>query len=125
MDAATAQEDDKSSVYLADIKSHTTLGNIDKVEYFEHQNHRGLEVFWAPDSSYCIVENDSRYGADTISILEIKGSSFVQTEIGDHPNVARRRDEETIARVRNVRRRLSVLSIRERSQGSVASTFPK
>jgi len=82
-DAATAQDDNQSSVYLADVKSHTTLGSIDKVDYFEHQNHRGLEVFWAPDSSYCVVENDGRYGVDTISILEIKDSSFVQTEIDD------------------------------------------
>lgn len=83
MDAATGQEDNESGVYLADVKSHTTLGNIEKVDYFEHQNHRGLEVFWAPDCSYCVIENDGRYGADTISILEIKDSSFVQTEIGD------------------------------------------
>lgn len=83
MDAATAQEENESGVYLADVKSHTTLRDIDKVDYFEHQNHRGLEVFWAPDSSCCVVENDGRYGAYTISILEIKDSSFVQTEIGD------------------------------------------
>jgi hypothetical protein len=83
IDAASKQEDNESAVYLADVKSHTMLGKIDKVDYFEHQNHRGLEVFWAPDSSYCVVENDGRYGADTISILEIKDSSFVQTEIGD------------------------------------------
>ncbi|OLD90463.1 MAG: hypothetical protein AUG81_02540 [Verrucomicrobia bacterium 13_1_20CM_4_54_11] len=83
MDAATGQEENESGVYLADVKSNTTMGNIDKVDYFEHQNHRGLEVFWAPDSSYCVVENDGRYGADTISILEIKDSTFVQTEIGE------------------------------------------
>lgn len=82
-DAATAQDNNESSVYLADVKSHTTLGSIDKVDYFEHQNHRGLEVFWAPDSSYCVIQNDGRYGVDTISILEIKDSSFVQTEIDD------------------------------------------
>jgi len=83
MDAATGQEENESGVYLADVKSNTTMGNMDKVAYFEHQNHRGLEVFWAPDSSYCVVENDGRYGADTISILEIKDSTFVQTEIGE------------------------------------------
>lgn len=83
MDAATGQEENESGVYLADVKSNTTMGNIDKVDYFEHQNHRGLEVFWAPDSSYCVVENDGRFGADTISILEIKDSTFVQTEIGE------------------------------------------
>jgi uncharacterized protein YecT (DUF1311 family) len=82
-DAALAEDDNESAVYLADTKAHATLGEIGKVDYFEHQNHRGLEVFWAPDSSYCVVENDGRYGADTISILEIRDSSFVQTEIGE------------------------------------------
>jgi uncharacterized protein YecT (DUF1311 family) len=83
MNAAAAEEDNESSVYLGNVKSHTTLGSIDKVYYFQHQNHRGLEVVWASDSNYCVVENDGRYGFDTISILEIKDSSFVQTEIGD------------------------------------------
>lgn len=82
-DAALAEDDNESAVYLADTKAHATLGEIGKVDYFEHQNHRGLEVFWAPDSSFCVVENDGRYGADTISILEIGDSSFIQTEIGE------------------------------------------
>jgi uncharacterized protein YecT (DUF1311 family) len=82
-DAALAEDDNESAVYLADTKAHATLGEIGKVDYFEHQNHRHLEVFWAPDSSFCVVENDGRYGADTISILEIRDSSFVQTEIGE------------------------------------------
>ncbi len=82
-DAAAESNDNESAVYLADVKNHTTLGKIDNVDYFEQQNHRGLEVFWAPDSSYCVVENDGRYGADTISVLEIKDSSFTQTEIGE------------------------------------------
>jgi uncharacterized protein YecT (DUF1311 family) len=69
--------------YLADIKNHRVLGKIDKIDYFEHQNHRGLEVFWAPQSSVCVVENEGRYGADSISVLEINDSSFAQTEIGD------------------------------------------
>jgi hypothetical protein len=82
-DAALEKDDNESAVYLADIKAHATLGVIDKVDYFQHQNHRGLAVFWAPDSSFCVVENDGRYGADTISILEIRNSGFVQTEIGE------------------------------------------
>jgi hypothetical protein len=57
--------------YLADVKNHRVLGEIDKVNYFEHQNHRGLAVFWAPQSSICVVENDGRYGTDSISVLEI------------------------------------------------------
>ena len=82
-DAAVESDSNESAVYLADVRAHTTLGKIDKVDYFEHQNHRDLEVFWAPDSTYCVVENDARYGAETISILEIKDSNFAQTEIGE------------------------------------------
>jgi len=81
-----AWENDESlgeSNYLADLQNHRVLWKIDKVDYFEHQNHRGLAVFWAPQSSVCVIENDGRYGADSISVLEINDSSFAQTEIGD------------------------------------------
>ncbi len=83
MEAWEQDESLSEANYLADIKNHRVLGKIDKVDYFEHQNHRGLEVFWAPQSSVCVVENDGRYGADSISVLEINDSSFTQTEIGD------------------------------------------
>ena len=83
MEAWEQDESLSEANYLADIKNHRVLGKIDKVDYFEHQNHRGLEVFWAPQSSVCVVRNDGRYGADSISVLEINDSSFVQTEIGD------------------------------------------
>ena len=83
MEAWEQDESFSEANYLADIKNHRVLGKIDKVDYFEHQNHRGLEVFWAPQSSVCVVRNDGRYGADSISVLEINDSSFVQTEIGD------------------------------------------
>jgi hypothetical protein len=82
-DAATDQDTEGTDVYLADVKAHRTLGTIDKVDYFEHQNHRDLEAFWPPDSSYCVVENDGRYGVDTVSIVEIRGSSLIQTEIDE------------------------------------------
>ena len=83
MEAWEQNESLSEANYLADIKNHRVLGKIDKVDYFEHQNHRGLEVFWAPHSSVCVVENDGRYGADSISVLEINDSSFTQTEIGE------------------------------------------
>ena len=83
MEAWEQDESLSEANYLADIKNHRVLGKIDKVDYFEHQNHRGLEVFWAPHSSVCVVENDGRYGADSISVLEINDSRFTQTEIGD------------------------------------------
>jgi uncharacterized protein YecT (DUF1311 family) len=83
MEACEQDESLGEANYLADIKNHRVLGKVDKVDYFEHQNHRGLEVFWAPQSSVCVVENEGRYGADSISVLEINDSSFAQTEIGD------------------------------------------
>jgi uncharacterized protein YecT (DUF1311 family) len=83
MEAWERDEPLSQANYLADVKNHRVLGEIDKVEYFEHQNHRALAVFWTPQSNICVVENDGRYGADSISVLEIKDSSFAQTEIGD------------------------------------------
>jgi uncharacterized protein YecT (DUF1311 family) len=68
--------------YLADLKNHRLMGKIRGADYFEHQNHRGLQVVWAPDSSWCVVEYDERFGFGSISILEPKGSAFVQTDIG-------------------------------------------
>ena len=83
MEAWEQDESLSEANYLADVKNHRVPGRIDKVEYFEHQNHRGLAVFWAAQSSVCIVENDGRYGANSISVLEINDSSFAQTQIGD------------------------------------------
>jgi hypothetical protein len=80
-DGAEKQNNNESDVYLANTNNHTTLGKVDKVDYFEHQNHRGLEIFWAPDSSFCVIENDGRYGMDSVSALEIKDSKLFQTEI--------------------------------------------
>ena len=83
MEAWDNDESLSQANYIADLKSHRVLGKLDSVDYFEHQNHRSLAVSWAPDSSICVVENDARYGAESISVLEIKDSSFSQTEIGD------------------------------------------
>ncbi len=83
MEAWEKDESIGEANYLADVKNHQVLGKIAGVEYFEHQNHRSLAVFWAPQSNICVVENDGRYGADSISVLEISDSTFSQTEIGD------------------------------------------
>jgi uncharacterized protein YecT (DUF1311 family) len=83
MEAWEQDESLSQANYLADLKIHRVLGKLDSVDYFEHQNHRNLAAYWAPDSSICVVENDARYGAESISVLQIKDSSFSQTEIGD------------------------------------------
>ena len=80
-----AAENDESvgeTNYLADLQKHQLTGKIRDADYFENQNHRGLQVVWAPDSTWCIVEYDGRFGFGTISILELKAPGFVQTDIG-------------------------------------------
>ena len=82
-----AAENDESvgeTNYLADLQKHQLTGKIRDADYFENQNHRGLQVVWAPDSTWCIVEYDGRFGFGTISILELKAPGFVQTDIGKH-----------------------------------------
>lgn len=78
------QDHEEGDNFFANLKTHQILGKIEGTDYFEHQNHSGLEVFWASDSSYCVVQNDARYGMETISVLEIKDSTFSQIEIGEH-----------------------------------------
>ena len=82
-DAALAEDDNESAVYLADTKHTRRSERSAKSIIANIKIIGGLEVFWAPDSSFCVVENDGRYGADMISILEIRDFSFVQTEIGE------------------------------------------
>jgi uncharacterized protein YecT (DUF1311 family) len=83
--SADAWEQDESlgeTNYFANLKRHLLMGKIQDANYFEHQNHAALQVVWAPDSSWCVVEYDGRFGFGAISILEPKDSSFVQTDIG-------------------------------------------
>ena len=68
--------------YLADIKNHRILGKIKGADYFAHQNHRGLKTVWASDSSWGVMEYDSRFSFDNLCILEVRDSTFVQTDIG-------------------------------------------
>ena len=82
MDAWEKDETLAETNYFADLKEHRLLGKIRAAEYFERQNHRALRVIWSKDSSWSVVEYDERFGFSSISILEPKGSTFVQTEIG-------------------------------------------
>ena len=74
--------------YFADLKEHRLVGKIRAAEYFERQNHRALQVIWAEDSSWSVVEYDDRFGFSSISILEPKGGSFIQTDIGNQVDKA-------------------------------------
>jgi uncharacterized protein YecT (DUF1311 family) len=68
--------------YFADLKEHRLLGKIKGADYFEHQNHRGLSSVWADDSSWCVTQYDDRFGFSTISVIEPKNTTFIQTDIG-------------------------------------------
>ena len=81
-DAAEADEKLREINYFADLKNHRLLGKIAGADYFAGQNHRGLKAIWADDSSWCVVQYDDRFGFASIFILEPKGSSFAQIEIG-------------------------------------------
>ncbi|MFN2623661.1 MAG: hypothetical protein ABR611_12555 [Chthoniobacterales bacterium] len=70
--------------FVANLKTHRVLGKIQEADYFERQNHRGLEVTWAPDSSACVLTYDGRFGYGTIWLVEIKGPRLVVTDIGKH-----------------------------------------
>ena len=82
---AAVKEDqtEGNSIYLADLRTHQTLGEIHGTDYFEGQNHRDLTVAWGPDSKWCVMTDWSRFGFASSSILEPKDSAFSQTDIGE------------------------------------------
>jgi len=74
-----------SGNYVADLKSHQTLGLITRDDYYaEGENHRDLSAVWAPDSTWCVVVYEARFGFDTVTILERKRSGLKETDIGKH-----------------------------------------
>jgi len=81
---AGIEEEGDGTNYLADLKTKRLLGKIAGADYFEGQNHRGLQVTWASDSKWCVVSYEDRYGFDFVSVLEPKGSKFTQTDVGKH-----------------------------------------
>ncbi len=47
---------DGNTSYLANLRMRQTLGEIRGTDYFENQNHRDLQVVWAPDLSTCVLQ---------------------------------------------------------------------
>ena len=78
------QESEQGDNFLVNVKTHTVLGKIEGVDYFEHQNHAGLSVTWAADSKTCVAQYDARYGWESVFVLKIKGAKFEQIDIGKH-----------------------------------------
>jgi len=82
--AIDQDETDGNTTYLANLQTRKTLGEIRETDYFENQNHRDLQIVWAPDSSTCVLQYDGRYGFESVFVLELKGESFRQIDIGNH-----------------------------------------
>lgn len=82
--AIDQDQTDGNITYLANLQMRKTLGEIRGTDYFENQNHRDLQVVWASDSSTCVLQYDGRYGFDSVLVLELKGDSFRQIDIGKH-----------------------------------------
>jgi hypothetical protein len=69
--------------YFDDLRANRHLGKIQS-DYIEGEPHRHLNVFWTPDSRWCVVDCQDRYGFASISILIPKGSHFTETDVGKH-----------------------------------------
>jgi uncharacterized protein YecT (DUF1311 family) len=80
-----------SSTYLANLQTRQTIGEIKGIDYFEGQNHAGLEAVWAPDSKACVVQYDSRYGWESVFVLKMKDDGFEQIDIGKHIEAIQKR----------------------------------
>ena len=78
------EEDEEFVDYFADLQTHRLLGKIKRFAYVEGENHGHLSVQWAPDSSLCVATDWSRYGFASAVVLEPKGKSFTQADIGQH-----------------------------------------
>jgi hypothetical protein len=81
---ADALEDDDIKNTLVDLKSHRRLGVIRGAHYFPGQNHFGLTAKWAPDSSWCVVTYEARYGFGAITAVEPQGTTCKQVDLGQH-----------------------------------------
>lgn len=89
--------------YLANLKTHSILGTIDDARYWEHGNHVGLTVQWAPDGSVCAAIYRSRFGLHSLSLLLVQrdGTTFRQVKLAktiqDHlDQVIRQTSKDTV-----------------------------
>jgi len=79
-----AEEGEEFVDYFADLQTHRLLGKIKGFEYVEHENHAHLDAQWTPDSKLCVATYWERYGFASVVVLQPKGGSFIQTDIGQH-----------------------------------------
>ena len=78
------EKDEEFVDYFADLQNHRLLGKIKNFEYVEGENHAHLDAEWTPDSKLCIATYWEQYSFASAAVLEPKGDSFTQTDIGQH-----------------------------------------
>lgn len=69
---------------LVDLRSHRRIAVIDGAHYMPGQIHNELHATWAPDSSWCAVVYDARWGFENITLVEPHGAKCTQTDLGGH-----------------------------------------
>ncbi len=77
-------DEDKIVDTFVDLKTHHRIAVLQGANYFPGENHRGLSVAWAADSSWCAVTYEERYGFGTITLVEPHGAKCTQTDVGKH-----------------------------------------
>ena len=73
-----------SKNFISDLKARKLLGRIDHTDFYEGIYHKYLKVFWAPDSTWCALVYEGRYGFESISVAEIERAKIHQAEIGSY-----------------------------------------
>jgi uncharacterized protein YecT (DUF1311 family) len=69
---------------LVDLKAHREIAPIRNAHYFPRKNHFSLNAQWAPDSSWCAVTYNWRFGFSAITLLEMHGDKCTQHDVGAH-----------------------------------------
>jgi hypothetical protein len=83
-ESALDQENNPANpVYLANIAKHQLVGQLEEINYFQGQNHRALRMHWAADSTWGVVEDDNRFGFESIVLVTIDTNGFTHEKIGD------------------------------------------
>ncbi len=77
-------DEDKIQNFLVNLKTRQKLTVIRRTHYFPGENHRGLSVAWAGDSSWAVVTYEERYGFETITAIDTHGSKCRQIDLGGH-----------------------------------------
>lgn len=78
------KEEDEIRNTLVQVESLKELAVVENSHYFPGENHSWLDVAWAPDSTWCVVTYDGRFGFEAITLLKKRGSGWDQADIGSH-----------------------------------------